>query len=105
MCWQAYRDLDGMRAQLREDIRASRDLGSVPSLVRFPVWGAIIGAALLLGIPAAACPGILLFEGAVAPLLARRPDSGGRLGPLRPWRVPDSYRESPESLPTSFSRP
>jgi hypothetical protein len=102
MCWQLYRDLDGMRTQLRDDIRASREQGSVPTLVRLPAWAAILGGALLLGVPAAAVPGILLFEGAVAPLLAR---SGSReLGPLAPWRVPDSYRESPESLPGHVSR-
>ena len=102
MSWQVYRDLDGMRAQLREDIRASREHGSVPLLIRLPVWAAILEGALLLGGPAGAVPGILLFEGAVAPLLARSRPRG--MGPLAQWRVPDSYRESPERLPSSFWR-
>jgi hypothetical protein len=104
MCWQVHRDLDGMRAQLRDDIRAAREQGSVPILVRFPTWAAILGAALLLGVPAAAFPGILLFEGLVAPSLARPRSSRRELGPLAPWQVPESYRESPESLPSTRSR-
>ena len=98
MCWQAYRDLEYTRSRLREDIRASREQGRVPRPLRTTAWALIAGAAILLGHPALGFLGVILFEGLIAPLLARRNDPR-ELGPLAEWRVPESYRESPESLP------
>jgi hypothetical protein len=98
MCWQVYRDLDHTRAQLREDIRASRERGRIPRSIRSIAWALALGTAILLRVPALAIVGFILFEGLIAPALARstRPRE---LGPLAEWRVPDSVRESPESLP------
>jgi hypothetical protein len=103
MCWQ-YRDLDGMRAQLRDDIRASRERGSVPPPVRVGAWALLAAVALLLRAPAAVIVGIAMFEAVVAPLLAAARRPRRELGPLTPWRVPDSYRESPESVPSGLTR-
>lgn len=98
MCWQMYRDLGYTRSRLREDIRASREGGRVPRPIRVTAWALIGGAAIFLGLPALGFVGLILFEGMVAPLLARRSDRR-ELGPLVEWRMPESYRESPESLP------
>ncbi len=98
MCWQVYRDLDYTRSRLREDIRASREQGRVPRSVRVIAWALIAGATILVGHPALSLPGVIVFEGLMAPLLAR-PSEPRELGPLAEWRVPESYRESPESLP------
>jgi hypothetical protein len=100
MCWQVYRDLDEMRRQLHDDIRVSRQRGRVPLLGRAVAWALIVGAAILLRAPALAVLGIIAFEGVVAPALTR-PQRIRELGPLAQWRVPDSYRESPEALPRS----
>jgi hypothetical protein len=97
MCWQVYRDLDYTRSRLRDDIRASRERGRVPRSIRATAWALIAGAAILLGHPALGFPGVILFEGLIAPLLARRSEPR-ELGPLAEWRVPESYRESPERL-------
>jgi hypothetical protein len=98
MCWQAYRDLDYTRSRLREDIRATRERGRVPRPIRATAWALIGAPAILLGHPALGFLGLILFEGLIAPLLAR-PGRPRELGPLAEWRVPESYQESPESLP------
>ena len=98
MCWQVYKDLDYTRSRLREDIRATRERGRVPRSIRATAWVLIGGAAILLGLPALGFLGLILFEGLIAPLLARHSEPR-ELGPLGEWRVPESYRESPESLP------
>jgi hypothetical protein len=98
MCWQAYRDLDYTRSRLREDIRATRERGRVPRPIRASAWALIAAPAILLGHPAPGFLGLILFEALIAPLLAR-PSQPRELGPLAGWRVPDSYRESPESHP------
>jgi hypothetical protein len=102
MCWQVYRDLDEMRRQLHDDIRVSRQRGRVPRSVRATAWALIVGAAILLRAPALAVLGIIAFEGMVAPALTR-PHRPRELGPLADWRVPESYRESPEALPRSHT--
>jgi hypothetical protein len=96
MCWQAesWRDFDRMRAQLREDLGATRGR-RLPLPVRLGAWGAIIGAAAAAGEPPIAVPGVVLFEAFVAPRLGRSPPP--TIGPLAPWRPPESYRESPEA--------
>jgi hypothetical protein len=100
MCWQVHRDLDEMRRQLHDDIRVSRQRGRVPRLVRASAWALIVGAAIFLRAPALAVLGIIAFEGMVAPALTR-PHRSRELGPLGDWKVPESYRESPEALPQS----
>jgi hypothetical protein len=97
MCWQVYRDLAYTRTKLREDIRASRERGRISRPVRVTAWALIGGAAILLGIPALAVVGVILFEGLIAPVLAST--APRELGPLAEWHAPESYRESPESLP------
>jgi hypothetical protein len=95
MCWQAeWRDFDRMRAQLREDLGVARRR-RLPLPVRVGAWGAIIGAAAAAGEPAVAVPGMILFEAFLAPRLGRRPQP--TLGPLVPWKPPESYRDSPEA--------
>jgi hypothetical protein len=91
-----------MRTQLREDIRVTRERGPVPRPARIAAWTLILGAAVLLRAPAVAILGLMAFEGLLAPLLAR-PER--HLGPLVEWRLPDSYRESPESLPSTRTAP
>jgi hypothetical protein len=98
MCWQVHKDLDYTRTKLREDIRATRGQGRVPRPIRATAWALIGGGAILFGHPALGFLGVILFEGLIAPLLAR-PREPRELGPLAGWRVPDSYHESPESLP------
>jgi hypothetical protein len=98
MCWQVYRDLDYTRTKLREDIRASRERGRISRPVRVAAWALIAAAAILLRVPALAVVGLILFEGLIAPVLAS-PTVPRELGPLAEWRAPESYRESPESLP------
>jgi hypothetical protein len=100
MCWQVNRDLDEMRRQLHDDIRVSRRRGRVPRVVRVSAWALIVGAAILLRAPALAVLGIIAFEGMVAPALTK-PHRLRELGQLAEWRVPESYRESPEALPQS----
>jgi hypothetical protein len=87
-----------MRTQLREDIRVTRERGPVPRPARVAAWAILLGAAVLLRAPALWFIGLIVFEGLVAPMLAR-PGRPTELGPLTEWRVPDSYRESPERLP------
>jgi hypothetical protein len=86
--------MDRMRAQLREDLGVARSRRlSLP--VRVAAWGAILGAAAAVGEPPIAIPALILFEAFVAPRLGRPPLP--TLGPLAPWRPPESYRESPEA--------
>jgi hypothetical protein len=96
MCWQAecWRDMDRVRAQLREDFQATREGG--PSWrVRIAVWGGLFAAGAAADALAASVPAGLLFEAFVAPRLARHPPP--KIGPLQPWKPPESYRESPEA--------
>jgi hypothetical protein len=96
MCWQAeaWRDMDRIRSQLREDFQASRE-GRPPWPVRVAVWGGLVAAGAATDALAAVVPAGLVFEAFVAPRLSpRRPAT---IGPLRPWNPPESYRESPEA--------
>lgn len=96
MCWQAecWRDLDRMRAQLREDLGAQRG-GKIPLPVRLGTWGGVVLGAAAVGEPVVAVLGVVLFEAFLAPHLRRRPPP--TIGPLVPWSPPESYRESPEA--------
>jgi hypothetical protein len=96
MTWQAecWRDLDRMRAQLREDLGAQRG-GSVALPVRLGTWGGVVLMAAAVGEPLVAVLGVVLFEAFLAPHLRRRPPP--TIGPLVPWSPPESYRESPEA--------
>jgi hypothetical protein len=94
MCWQ-LKDLDYVRAKLREDFRATKERGRISPRARIAAWGVIAVASTVVGAPALAIPGVVVFEGLVAPLLARpRPK---KLGPLVRWSPPESYVESPEA--------
>jgi hypothetical protein len=67
----------------------------VPVALRAAVWAGLGALAAATGEAAAAVPAVVLFEAFVAPRLGRpTPPS---IGPLRPWKPPDSYRESPEA--------
>jgi hypothetical protein len=55
----------------------------------------LAGLATALGEPLLAVPAVALFEGLVVPRVGRKLPP--KIGPLRPWRPPDSYRESPEA--------
>jgi hypothetical protein len=96
MCWQveAWRDLDRVRAQLREDLRTTRERRTPPA-VRFGAWAGLTAIATALGEPLLAVPAVALFEGLVVPRVGRKP--APTIGPLRPWQPPDSYTESPEA--------
>jgi hypothetical protein len=96
MCWQAesWRDMDRVRAQLREDLGLSRRR-RLPATVRVGAWVALVAGSAAMGEPAAAIPAVILFEGFVAPRLGRRP--APTIGPLRTWHPPPSFRESPEA--------
>jgi hypothetical protein len=96
MCWQveAWRDFDRVRAQLRKDLRSTRDRRVRPA-VRVGAWAGLAGVATALGEPLLALPAVGLFEAFVVPRLGSKPPPS--IGPLRPWHPPDSYRESPEA--------
>lgn len=98
MTWQAecWRDLDGIRAQLGADIRATRVRGRVPGPVRAVWWVALAGASAAWGDPATIPVVAVAFEALVAPRLARRPPRP--VGQLGPWTPPPSWRPSPEAL-------
>jgi hypothetical protein len=96
MCWQVegWRDLDRVRAQLREDLRTTRERRTPPA-VRFGGWAGLAGLATALGEPLLAVPAVALFEGLVVPRVGRKPPP--TIGPLHTWQPPDSYTESPEA--------
>jgi hypothetical protein len=94
MCWQ-LKDLDYVRSKLREDFRATRERGRISGRTRLTAWGVIVVLSALAGAVGLAVVGIVLFEGLVAPILARPPRP--RVGPLVEWQPPDSYMESPEA--------
>jgi hypothetical protein len=94
MCWQ-LKDLDYVRAKLREDFRATRERGRVSWRTRAAVWAAIGGASALAEVPGLSIVGVVLFEGLLAPFLARPPRR--EIGPLVEWKPPDSFVESPEA--------
>jgi hypothetical protein len=97
MAWQLehLKDLDRVRSQLREDFGLARKRGRVPLAVRAAWWAVLATAAAALGDPAAAVPAAALFEGLVAPRLARR--ARRSVGTLRPWVPPPSWHPSPEA--------
>jgi hypothetical protein len=100
--WRCYRDPDDFRETIRRDLAGARERGKVPLAFRLGAWGAAGAGLWLADVPILALPAILVFEAFLAPRLARR----GRpeLGTLRRWRPPDSFVESPESVPPSTSR-
>jgi hypothetical protein len=104
MCWQAecWRDLDRLRAQMREDFGVTRARRS-PTAVRVAVWTGLGAAVAILDAAVLAIPAAVAFEALVVPRL-RRPHPEV-LGPLRPWRPPESYRESPEAPALWAPRP
>lgn len=105
MTWQLehLKDLDRVRSQLREDFGLARRRGRVPPAVRIAWWAGMVAAAAALGDPGAAVPAAVVFEGLVAPRLARR--ARPTIGQLRPWTPPPSWRPSPEAPATLGLRP
>ncbi len=97
MTWQVewFRDLDRVRVQLRQDLAAARFRGRVPWRRRATWWAGILAVGFLAGAPDTAIPGVVVFEMALAPRLGTRPRRP--LGPLGPWRAPESWRPSPEA--------
>jgi hypothetical protein len=94
MCWQ-LKDLDYVRAKLQEDFRTTRERGRLSWRVRLAVWGLLVVVSALAGAVGLAVVAIVVFEGLLAPILAR---PGRReVGPLAVWNPPDSYLESPEA--------
>jgi hypothetical protein len=72
MCWQAecWRDLDRLRAQMREDFGVTRARRS-PTAVRVAVWTGLGAAVAILDAAVLAIPAAVAFEALVVPASGR----------------------------------
>jgi hypothetical protein len=85
MCWQAecWRDLDRLRAQMREDFGVTRARRS-PTAVRVAVWTGLGAAVAILDAAVLAIPAAVAFEALVVPRLREAPPGGPRSALTRP---------------------